>query len=154
MSSLRAKLAAFPLALTIACVALPSDRLGAQAPESEVAAVLESFYGAIRKGDAAAAMRLIAADAIFIESGFLETRDEYETNHLPRDIEFEREITGKREPLRIRVQGDTAWVVANTVYEGKFQDFSVSFVSVQLMVLTRAAGEWRIRAIHWSSRDV
>jgi hypothetical protein len=31
-------------------------------------------------------MTLIAPDAVFVESGRLETRDEYEKNHLPADI--------------------------------------------------------------------
>ena len=62
--------------------------------ESEVISVVEAFYGAIKKGDAAAAMSVIASDAVFLESGKLETRAEYEMNHLPADIEFESEVTG------------------------------------------------------------
>ena len=61
--------------------------------EAEVASVFESFYGAVTRGDASAAMSVIAPDAVFIESGTLETRAEYEKNHLPSDIEFERQMT-------------------------------------------------------------
>jgi hypothetical protein len=50
-------------------------------------------------------------------------------------------------------RGDTAWIVATTVYDGTFQGLSVSFVGAKLMVLTRQAGEWRIRAIHSSSHE-
>jgi ketosteroid isomerase-like protein len=120
--------------------------------ESEVIAVVESFYGAIKKGDAAAAMSLIAADAVFLESGKLETRAEYEMNHLPADIEFETQVNGKRGPMRVTFAGDTAWVIALTEYDGTFQGSPVSFVSAQLVVLTRDSGNWRIRTIHWSSR--
>jgi ketosteroid isomerase-like protein len=88
--------------------------------ETEAMAVLESFYGAMKKGDTAAAMALIAPDALFVESGRLETRAEYEKNHLPNDIEFESQVTGKREPVRITVNGDTAWIIANTEYNGTF----------------------------------
>ena len=35
---------------------------------------MTSFYGAMKTGDTAAAMRLIAPDAVFLESGKLETR--------------------------------------------------------------------------------
>lgn len=122
--------------------------------EAEVASVFESFYGAIKRGDATAAMSVIAPDAVFIESGTLETRAEYEKNHLPSDIEFERQVTGKRDPLRITFAGDTAWVIATTEYDGKFEGSQVSFVSSQLMVLTQDAGVWRIRSIHWSSRPL
>ena len=122
--------------------------------EAEVAAVLESFYGAIKKGDATAAMSVIAPDAMFIESGRLETREQYEKNHLPLDIDFERQITGKRSPLRVTFAGDTAWIIATTEYDGKVDGGPVAFASSQLMVLTRDTDGWKIRSIHWSSRPL
>ena len=122
--------------------------------EAEVASVFESFYGAIKRGDATAAMSVIAPDAVFIESGTLETRAEYEKNHLPLDIDFERQITGKRGPLRVTFAGDTAWIIATTEYDGKIEDGYVSFASSQLMVLTKDADAWKIRSIHWSSRPL
>jgi ketosteroid isomerase-like protein len=122
--------------------------------EAEVAAVLESFYAAIKRGDAKAAMSVIAPDALFIESGRLETRAQYEMNHLPADIDFEKQVTGKRDPLRITFEDDAAWVIATTTYDGKFEGAPVQFVSAQLMVLTRDADAWKIRSIHWSSRPL
>jgi ketosteroid isomerase-like protein len=120
--------------------------------ESEVTAIVESFYGAIKKGDVAAAMSVIAPDAVFLESGKLETRAEYEANHLPADIEFEMQVTGKRSPMRVTFEGNTAWVIALTEYDGTFEGDPVRFVSAQLVVLTRDSGNWLIRTIHWSSR--
>jgi ketosteroid isomerase-like protein len=120
--------------------------------EADIQAVVEGFYGAMRKGDTAAAMSLIAPDAVFVESGRLETRAEYESNHLPLDIEFESKVAGKRAPLRVTFEGNTAWVIATTEYQGEFQGGPVDFVSAQLMVLTRDSGNWKIRSIHWSSR--
>jgi ketosteroid isomerase-like protein len=122
--------------------------------DAEVAAVLESFYGAIKRGDAKAAMSVIAPDAMFVESGKLETREQYEMNHLPADIDFEKQVTGKRDPLRVTFNGDTAWVIATTTYVGKFEGSPVQFVSAQLMVLTKDADAWKIRSIHWSSRPL
>ena len=116
--------------------------------------MLESFYGAIKRGDAKAAMSVIADDAMFIESGRLETRAQYETNHLPADIDFEKQVTGKRDPLRITFKDDSAWVIATTTYDGKFEGAPVQFVSAQLMVLTKDADTWKIRSIHWSSRPL
>jgi ketosteroid isomerase-like protein len=122
--------------------------------EAEVAAVLESFYGAIKRGDPKAAMSVIAPDAMFVESGKLETRAQYEENHLPADIDFEKQVTGKRDPLRITFKDDAAWVIATTTYDGTFEGAPVQFVSAQLMVLTRDADAWKIRSIHWSSRPL
>jgi ketosteroid isomerase-like protein len=138
----------------LVAVGLPLMGCTAQAPpnDSEVIAVVESFYAAIKKGDTAAAMSVIAPDAVFLESGRLETRAEYEANHLPADIDFEKQVSGKRGPISVTFDGNTAWVIATTEYDGTFDGSPVSFVSAQLVVLTRDAGTWQIRTIHWSSR--
>jgi ketosteroid isomerase-like protein len=131
--------------LLVACAA-PAPR------EQDVIDVMEAFYGAKKTGDKAAAMQNIAPDAVFVESGRLETRAEYETNHLPADINFEKQVSGKRSPWQIKFQGDTAWGIASTEFVGTFDGAPVDFVSMQLAVLTRQDGAWRIRSIHWSSR--
>ena len=128
-----------------ACAPAPPDERGATA-------ALEAFYAAMKAGDTAAAMQQIAPDAVFVESGRLETRDEYEKNHLPADIGFEKQVSGVRGPLQVKVEGDTAWVIATTEYNGTFDGSPVDFVSAQLAVLSRIEGNWRIRSIHWSSR--
>ncbi len=53
-----------------------------------VADALEKFHGALARGDAKAAMTLLAPDAVTLESGALETRAEYEAYHPPDDIPF------------------------------------------------------------------
>jgi ketosteroid isomerase-like protein len=118
----------------------------------EALAALDSFYGAFKRGDATLAMTHVAPDALFVESGRLETRAEYEKNHLPADIGFERQVSGRRISAQVRVEGDTAWVIASTEFEGTFDGNPVHFVSSQLAILTRQEGRWLIRAVHWSSR--
>jgi len=120
--------------------------------EADVTAVVEAFYGGMKTGDTAAVMGLIAPDAVFLESGALETRAQYEANHLPADINFERQVTGTRAPMRVTFEDNTAWVIGTTEYMGTFDGNPVDFVSAQLMVLTRDTGDWRIRTIHWSAR--
>lgn len=137
------------LASMSACASAPPPR-----DEPGVRAVLESFYGAMKTGDTAAAMRLIAPDAVFLEGGRLETRQQYEESHLPADIEFESKVAGKRGPMQIFFEGNTAWVIVTTEYDGEFEDSPVHFQSAQLMVLTRADSGWQIRTIHWSSRPL
>ena len=120
--------------------------------EADVKAAIEAFYAAVKKGDPKAAMALIAPDAIFVESGRLETRQQYEENHLPLDIDFEKQITGKRSPWKITINGDTAWAIASTEYEGTVDGRDLAFASTQLTVVTRGDdGKWLIRSIHWSS---
>ena len=139
-------------ALIAGALLLPACTAAPPPNPAEVTAAVESFYAAIKKGDPAAAMSLIAPDAVFVESGKLETRAEYEMNHLPADIEFESQVNGKRRPMQVKFNGDTAWVIALTEYAGTFEGDPVDFISAQLVVLTRDAGAWHIRSIHWSSR--
>jgi ketosteroid isomerase-like protein len=124
----------------------------AQAPsqEADVVAVVNAFYGAITSGDAEAAMRLIAPDAVFVESGKIETRAEYEANHLPADIEFESQTKGARGPLRVTFDGNTAWVISSAEYD---EGNPEKYINTQLMVLTRDSGDWRIRTISWSANQ-
>ena len=127
-----------------ACASAPSDR--------EIVSVIDSFYGAMKKGDRGAAMSHIAPDAVFLESGRLETRSQYENDHLPGDIEFERQVAGKRGPIAVKFNGDTAWASALSEYDGVFNGSPVAFTGAQLVVLTKIDGTWKIRSIHWSSR--
>ena len=138
-------LAAFLVWLPACASALPPR-------EADIVAVVTAFYGAITAGDDVAAMRLIASDAVFMESGKLETRDEYQKNHLPADIEFERRVKGTRSPLRVTFQGsDAAWVVSRTEYD---EGNPEKYIITQLMVLTRDdAANWRIRTISWSTNQ-
>jgi ketosteroid isomerase-like protein len=116
--------------------------------EADVKAAIESFYAAMKKADPKAAMAMIAPDAEFVESGRRETRQQYEESHLPADIDFEKDNTGKRGPWTIKVSGDTAWAIASTTYDAA----APPFVSTQLAVVTRGEdGKWLIRSIHWSS---
>ena len=120
--------------------------------QAQVRDTLEAFYAAMKNGDRAAAMSHIAEDAVFVEGGRLETRQQYEENHLPNDIGFEKQVTGKRGEWKITIEDNTAWAIATTEYDGIFDGAPVAFTSAQLAVLSRDAGAWRIRSIHWSSR--
>jgi ketosteroid isomerase-like protein len=122
--------------------------------ESDVVAIVEKFYGSVKAGDKAAVMALIAPDAVFVESGKIETRAEYETNHLPADIEFESQTKGTRGPAKVTFDGtgNSAWVISRAEYD---EGNPEKYINTQLMVLTREAGTWtwRIRSISWSSNQ-
>jgi ketosteroid isomerase-like protein len=144
-----------PLLLLMGLLAGPiacRPAVDVEADKAAVTAVVDQFYGAMKKADTAAAMSLIAEDAQFVEGGRLETREQYKTNHLPADIEFEQAVQGQRTSMNVTVDGDHAWVIATTEYHGTFEESPVDFVSAQLMVLSRAESGWKIRTVHWSSR--
>jgi ketosteroid isomerase-like protein len=124
----------------------------AGADSTAVTAVVTAFHAGLKSGDRAAVMRLIADDALFLEAGGVETRAEYEKNHLPADIEFEKTVTSTRSPIRVVVNGNSAWASSTSEFVGTFQGRAVDSIGAELMVLTRETAGWRIRAVHWSGR--
>jgi ketosteroid isomerase-like protein len=97
-------------------------------------------------------MRLLAADAVILESGGRESRDEYAAHHLPEDIAFSRAVPSQPGPLHVTVSGDVAWASSTSVLQGTYRNQKIDMVGAELMVLGRVAAGWEIRAIHWSSR--
>lgn len=114
--------------------------------------VLARYHAALAKGDSLAALQLLAPDAVILESGGAETRDEYRSHHLPADIAFAAAVPLKRTITRVAVRGDMAWVASTSTSQGEFRGRAVNSAGAELMVLTRTSDGWRISAIHWSSR--
>jgi ketosteroid isomerase-like protein len=115
--------------------------------------VVERYHQALVDGDSLAALALLAQDAVILESGGLESREEYRSHHLPADIAFAGAVKGTRSPVKTWTRGDVAWTTATSLVRGNYQKRVVNSSGAELMVLTRTAGGWKIRAIHWSSHD-
>ena len=124
-----------------------------RADSAAVVAVVERYHRALREGDSVTALAQLADDAVIVESGSIESRQEYRSHHLPADIAFAGAVKGTRSPPRVSVRGDVAWTTATSSMRGKYQGKPVNPRGAELMVLTRTADGWRISAIHWSSRD-
>lgn len=117
-----------------------------------VAAAVDRFHAALAAGDSTAALALLENDAVVLESGGVETREEYRAHHLASDIAFSRAIPSSRGAIRVRVEGDVAWVSSTSVMQGRFNERAIDSAGAELMVLRRTESGWRISAIHWSSR--
>jgi len=127
----------------------------AQSPAADSAAVtatVRAFHQALAAGDSAGALRLLAADAVILESGGRESRDEYAAHHLDEDIQFARAVPVERSALQVTVSGDVAWVNSTSLMRGTYRGRAIDAAGVELMVLSRSPTGWVIRAIHWSSR--
>lgn len=124
------------------------------ADSTAIIAVVESFHRALAKGDGPAAMALLAPDAMILESGEAQTREEYERAHLREDIEFARAVPGVRSAPTVRQEGPVAWTTMNSEAVGSFKGRAINSKGTELMVLTQTPAGWRIRAIHWSSHSV
>jgi ketosteroid isomerase-like protein len=139
------------LPLLLAAVA-PAPAAAQSSADSAVLAVIERYHVALAAADTAAVERLLASDAIILESGGIETRAEYLQHHLPGDIAFAAAVPRQRGDVRVVVLGDVAWATSSSTTRGEFRGRTVNSSSAELMVLRRVAGEWKIAAIHWSSR--
>ena len=141
------KLAAFAL--------VAASSLQAQNPtdSAQVAGVIVAYHDAMKKGDSTAALAMMTMDAIVLESGGVETREEFRAHHLPADIRFAQAIESKRGPILVRVQGNTAWASSTSTTQGDYNGRAINSNGAELMVLTMTAQGWKIAAIHWSSRQ-
>ena len=135
------------------CLAAPSAHTPTQPSDSaNVVGVVLGFHAALASGDSLAALGFLDPDAIILESGAAETREEYRLHHLPADIEFARTVKSKPSILRVSLSGNVAWVASTSISRGRFARRQISSAGAELIVLRRAASGWKIAAIHWSSR--
>src|SRR5436190_22742287 len=142
-------------ATVLLLVTLADVELIAQTDLADAAAItaaVNGFHLALAQGDRAAALLLLAPDAVILESGESQTRAEYEREHLADDIAFARTTSMQRSRFKVEQQGDTAWATATSNTTGTFDGRKVDSTGVELMVLTKSDSGWRIRAIHWSNR--
>ena len=128
-------------------------RTSVESDSAAVATAVTRYHDALISGDSAAALALLADDAVILESGGAETRAEYRSHHLPADIAAARAMPTARGPLRVRVHGDVAWVTSTSTTQGEYRGRAVNSAGAELMVLSREHDGWKIRAIHWSSRQ-
>ena len=145
--------------LTLVCVGLvllsvPAKAVfvfAAQSATAEAIATSTRFYDLLRRGDSAAAARLLSPDAVVLESGDLETRAEYLAHHIGADIAFARAVPSKRTIRQVVRQGNVIWLAATSRSTGTFENRAIDSNGAELMVLSKTDSGWRIRAIHWSS---
>jgi ketosteroid isomerase-like protein len=140
--------------LLLAAAALLPGRLPAQNDSAAVMTTVERFHAALAAGDSAAALGLLAPDVLVLESGVVQTREEYRSHHLAADIAFAAAVPSQRTMTRVMVKGDVAWVSSTSTTTGEYRGRAVNSQGAELVVLTRNAGGWRISAIHWSSRTI
>ena len=135
------------------CLSAPAVTHAQQSDSAAVVAVVTRYHAAMAAGDSAAALALLAPDAIVLESGGIETRDQYRAGHLPADINFARGVPSQRSDVRVVIRGDAAWATSTSTATGEFRGRQINSRGAELMVLSREPDGWKIRAVHWSSRS-
>ena len=146
--------------LVFAFVSAIGTNLSAQAHDpshhpsdsADAVATLHRFHAALEKGDSASALALLASDVTILESGGVETLAEYRSHHLAADIEFAKAVPSKRTVVSVNVAGGVAWVSSTSLTQGTNNGRAVNSAGAELIVLKKVGADWKISAIHWSSR--
>jgi ketosteroid isomerase-like protein len=141
------------LAVLSAPASAQHDAHGNPGDSAAVALVVSQYHAALAAGDSAGALALLSDDAVILETGGVETRDEYRAHHLPGDITFAKAIRSQRGLVHVRVRGDVAWTSGTSTTQGEMNGRTINSVGAELMVLVRTPQGWKISAIHWSSRQ-
>lgn len=148
------------LTLAFAAILFAAPQTFAQAATSSVttvdstavAAVVHAYHRALSSGDSTGALALLASDAVILESGGVESREEYRSHHLPGDIRFAQALPSQRTSVRVKVLGDVAWAWSTSTTQGESGGRQINSAGAELIVLSRLQRSWKISAIHWSSR--
>jgi ketosteroid isomerase-like protein len=117
-----------------------------------ITSTAEDFHKALAAGEPDRVMSLLSADALIVEGGAVQTRDEYQREHLAEDIAYARAVPSTPRDVVIRQEGNVAWVTSTFRLTGEFHDRQVDDLAAETMVLKKIPAGWRIRTIHWSSR--
>ena len=111
--------------------------------EFDASETADRFHAALAAGDRQTVEALLTPDAVVLEGGRAEARNEYLGGHFARDAAFLADA--QPEPLfrRTTVAGDAAWVASTQ----RIGDATVA----ELLVMERTSEGWRVSAVHWSS---
>lgn len=110
------------------------------------------FHEVLAGGKPDAVMALLQPDALIVEGGTVQTRDEYQSEHLAADIAYAAAVPGKQLNAVVRQEGEVAWVTSTFSVTGKYKDKEINQLAAETVVLAKTADGWRIRMIHWSSQ--
>jgi len=145
---------ALPAAIAFAALVPGGSAVHAQNSEkAAVVAVVEAFHAALAAGDSITALSHLADDVIILESGGTEDKSHYRSGHLAGDMRFAQAVPRQRGEITVTIAGDVAWAHATSITQGRMGEREINSQSAELMVLARAGETWKIRAVHWSSRQ-
>jgi ketosteroid isomerase-like protein len=140
-------------AIILTCAVARPGAAAAQAAEDAVVQVVDAYHRSLAEGDSTTALSLLADEVVILESGGMETKEQYRSGHLSGDMRFAQAVPRERGEIQVRVVGGVAWAWSTNVAQGQMGDREVNSQGAELMVLRRIGGAWRIVAVHWSSRQ-
>jgi ketosteroid isomerase-like protein len=142
------------LTLVAALFVTAAPQLHAQdlSDQESIKTVLSNFENAIVENDSKIASFLLHADVTILEGRGSETKEEYLSHHFHSDGKFLSAIERNELSQKISIEENIAWVSTITSMKGTYSDREIDLTSLELAVLKKENGNWKIVALHWSSR--
>jgi ketosteroid isomerase-like protein len=135
-------------------VAGPPSAAVLSAEAQDAAKAVDAFHAALKRNDTAAALALLADDALIFEGGYVErSKSEYASHHAGADAAYAAAVPSTLARRSGFADTMTAWIASETRTTGRYKDKAVDRLSTESMVLRKTADGWRIVHIHWSSRN-
>ncbi|MBO6522534.1 MAG: nuclear transport factor 2 family protein [Balneolaceae bacterium] len=142
------------LTLVTAIFVMAAPQLQAQdlSDQESIKTVLSNFEKAIVENDSKIASSLLHEDVTILEGRGSETKEEYLSHHFHSDGKFLSATERNELSQKINIEGNMAWVSTITSMKGTYSDREIDLTSLELAVLKKENGNWKIVALHWSSR--
>ena len=118
-------------------------------PEAE--AVARALQAALRSGDRAAVLALLAPEVTVSEGGHTESHDEYANGHLGEDIAFLKDATVTPISLGSMPMGGTAMVGSESTIKTIIKGKPIALRSREMLTLKQVGNAWKIVTIQWQS---
>lgn len=117
-----------------------------------IAKTLSDLETAIVENDSERAGEILHDDVTILEGGGMETKSEYLSHHFHSDGKFLSAMNREEVSQEISVEGNMAWVTSKTKMTGTYSGREIDLSSLELAVLKKENGMWKVVALHWSSR--
>ena len=126
-----------------------------QSAENEATRAVDAFMTALYNGQLEAARQSMTPDAVVIANGtVLGTRDGYIDGAAKADAAAMKSVRSRELMHRdSQVDARMAWVVSEKRMVGEGAGQLRAMVLTETFLLTKTSSGWKIRGIHWSSRN-
>lgn len=121
--------------------------------ETKAVHALKDFRTAIINNDSEKASALLTDDARILESGGIETKEEYLSHHFHSDGKFLSAMERHQMSQKVTSDGNTVWISTVSHMSGTYNERNIDISSAELAVVVKTEEGWKISAVHWSSRS-
>jgi hypothetical protein len=112
---------------------------------------LDNFKQAIVDNDSDKARQLLSDSVRILEGGNIETKEEYLSHHFHSDGKFLKAMKRNEDYQNVAIVGNVGWVSTKTHVWGTYNERELNLNSLELAILNKENGIWKITALHWSS---